>query len=170
MPFMEAFTPLLRLFKGMTRKGPGSEASTLRALSLCPLPVRPAIADLGVTDVGQVVGFRLPAQAAVLDLDEVADPRAVAEHRPRAQACERPDAAAVADRGAVEDRVRLDDRILADRRVAHPDSLVQGRAGADAAGAGEGDIGMHDAVGGDLRLGFDGSALGDGRAPGRRGR
>ena len=37
MPFMEAFTPLLRLFKGMTRKGPGSEASTLRALSLCPL-------------------------------------------------------------------------------------------------------------------------------------
>ncbi|MFN7957491.1 MAG: class I SAM-dependent methyltransferase [Holophagaceae bacterium] len=47
MPFMEAFTPLLRLFKGMTRKGPGSEASTLRALSLCPLPAHPAIADLG---------------------------------------------------------------------------------------------------------------------------
>jgi len=47
MPFMEAFTPLLRLFKGMTRKGPGSEASTLRALSLCPLPTHPAIADLG---------------------------------------------------------------------------------------------------------------------------
>jgi len=47
MPFMEAFTPLLRLFKGMTRKGPGSEASTRRALSLCPLPADPAIADLG---------------------------------------------------------------------------------------------------------------------------
>lgn len=47
MPFMEAFAPLLRLFKGMTRKGPGSEASTLRALSRCPLPAHPAIADLG---------------------------------------------------------------------------------------------------------------------------
>lgn len=47
MPFMEAYTPLLRLFKGMTRQGPGSEASTLRALALCPLPADPAIADLG---------------------------------------------------------------------------------------------------------------------------
>ena len=47
MPFMEAFQPLLRLFKGMTRKGPGSEASTLRALGLCPLPEHPAVADLG---------------------------------------------------------------------------------------------------------------------------
>ncbi|MBK9796155.1 MAG: class I SAM-dependent methyltransferase [Holophagaceae bacterium] len=47
MPFMEPFTPLLRLFQGMTRKGPGSEASTLRALALCPLPPHPAVADLG---------------------------------------------------------------------------------------------------------------------------
>ncbi len=29
------------------------------------------LADLGVTDVGQVVGFRLPAQTALLDFDKL---------------------------------------------------------------------------------------------------
>jgi serine/threonine-protein kinase HipA len=47
MPFMEPYAPLLRLFKGMTRKAPGSEASTLRALAACALPPEPGVADLG---------------------------------------------------------------------------------------------------------------------------
>jgi SAM-dependent methyltransferase len=56
----------------MTRKGPGSEASTLRALSLCPLPVRPAIADLGCgSGASTLVLARAlqPLRAPILALD-----------------------------------------------------------------------------------------------------
>lgn len=40
---------LIRLHVGLARKGPGSEASTLRALAACRphMPTRPAVADLG---------------------------------------------------------------------------------------------------------------------------
>src|SRR5256885_1138361 len=65
-----------------------------------------ARAELGVADVGQVVGLRGVAQAARLDLDEVADVHLVSEARARTQARVRPDAAALAD-------VRVLERILA---------------------------------------------------------
>ena len=69
MPFMEAFTPLLRLFQGMTCKGPGSEASTLRALSLCPLPAHPAVADLGCGSGASALLLARTLQAPILALD-----------------------------------------------------------------------------------------------------
>ncbi|MEZ5365416.1 MAG: methyltransferase domain-containing protein [Bryobacterales bacterium] len=44
----ESHEPLFRLFAGLPRKGPGSEASTLRALrALSDLPPKPRILDLG---------------------------------------------------------------------------------------------------------------------------
>lgn len=69
MPFMEAVAPLLRLFKGMTRKGPGSEASTLRALSLCPLPPHPAVADLGCGSGASTLVLARALQVPILALD-----------------------------------------------------------------------------------------------------
>lgn len=69
MPFMEAFAPLLRLFRGMTRKGPGSEASTLRALSLCPLPERPAVADLGCGSGASALVLAQALRVPILALD-----------------------------------------------------------------------------------------------------
>ena len=69
MPFMEAFAPLLRLLKGMTRKGPGSEASTLRALSLCPLPAHPAVADLGCGSGASALLLARTLQTPILALD-----------------------------------------------------------------------------------------------------
>ena len=69
MPFMEAFAPLLRLFKGMSQKGPGSEASTLRALSLCPLPARPSVADLGCGSGASALVLARSLQVQVLALD-----------------------------------------------------------------------------------------------------
>lgn len=47
LPSLEPYKPLLRLFEGLPRRGPGSEASTLRALAFCPLPPDPVVADLG---------------------------------------------------------------------------------------------------------------------------
>ncbi len=87
MPFMEAFTPLLRLFKGMTRKGPGSETSTLRALSLCPLPANPAIADLGCGSGASALLLARtlqPLQTPILALD--ADGTALDDLRESSQA------------------------------------------------------------------------------------
>lgn len=69
MPFMEAFKPLLRFFKGMARKGPGSEASTLRALSMCPLPERPVIADLGCGSGASALVLARELQVPILALD-----------------------------------------------------------------------------------------------------
>lgn len=69
MPFMEAFAPLLRLFKGMSRKGPGSEASTLQALSFCPLPDRPAVADLGCGSGASALVLARSLQVPILALD-----------------------------------------------------------------------------------------------------
>jgi SAM-dependent methyltransferase len=69
MPFMEAFAPLLRFFKGMSRKGPGSEASTLRALSLCPLPARPSVADLGCGSGASTLVLARALQVPILALD-----------------------------------------------------------------------------------------------------
>jgi serine/threonine-protein kinase HipA len=69
MPFMEAHAPLLRLFKGLTRKGPGSEASTLRALSLCPLPAQPAVADLGCGSGASALLLARKLQTPILALD-----------------------------------------------------------------------------------------------------
>jgi serine/threonine-protein kinase HipA len=66
---MEAFTPVLRLFQGMARKGPGSEASTLRALSLCPLPPHPAIADFGCGSGAATLVLAQALQAPVLAMD-----------------------------------------------------------------------------------------------------
>lgn len=69
MPFMEAFAPLLRLFQGMTRKGPGSEASTLRALAQCPLPERPTVADLGCGSGASALLLARTLQVPILALD-----------------------------------------------------------------------------------------------------
>ena len=69
MPFMESFAPLLRLFQGMTRKGPGSEASTLRALALCPLPESPVVADLGCGSGASALVLARILQTPVLALD-----------------------------------------------------------------------------------------------------
>jgi serine/threonine-protein kinase HipA len=39
---------IVRLFRGLARKGPGSDEATLRALALCrPLPPHPRVVDLG---------------------------------------------------------------------------------------------------------------------------
>jgi len=47
-PVLEPFKDLARLFSSLARKGPGTEASTLRALQACqPLPPRPSVLDLG---------------------------------------------------------------------------------------------------------------------------
>jgi len=69
MPFMEAVAPLLRLFKGMSRKGPGSEASTLRALALCPLPAQPSVADLGCGSGASALVLARSLQVPILALD-----------------------------------------------------------------------------------------------------
>lgn len=69
MPFMGAFAPLLRLFKGMSQKGPGSEASTLRALSLCPLPAQPSVADLGCGSGASTLVLARSLQVPILALD-----------------------------------------------------------------------------------------------------
>jgi SAM-dependent methyltransferase len=69
MPFMEAVAPLLRLFKGMSQKGPGSEASTLRALSLCPLPAQPSVADLGCGSGASTLILARSLQVPILALD-----------------------------------------------------------------------------------------------------
>jgi SAM-dependent methyltransferase len=69
MPFMEAFAPLLRLFKGMSQKGPGSEASTLRALALCPLPAQPSVADLGCGSGAATLVLARSLQVPILALD-----------------------------------------------------------------------------------------------------
>ncbi|HLO66536.1 MAG TPA: class I SAM-dependent methyltransferase [Holophaga sp.] len=68
-PFMAPWTPLLRLFKGLPRKGPGSEASTLRALSLCPLPARPRAADFGCGSGAATLVLARELQAPILALD-----------------------------------------------------------------------------------------------------
>lgn len=47
LPCLQPYLPLLRLFEGLPRRGPGSEASTRRALAHCPLPPNPVVADLG---------------------------------------------------------------------------------------------------------------------------
>lgn len=69
MPFMEAVAPLLRLFKGMSQKGPGSAASTLRALSLCPLPAQPSVADLGCGSGASTLILARALQVPILALD-----------------------------------------------------------------------------------------------------
>jgi serine/threonine-protein kinase HipA len=69
MPFMAAFAPLLRLFKGMARKGPGSEASTRQALALCPLPDRPSVADLGCGSGAATLVLARALQVPILALD-----------------------------------------------------------------------------------------------------
>ncbi len=68
-PFMAAWEPLLRLFKGLSRKGPGSEASTLRALSLCPLPAQPRVADFGCGSGASTLLLARRLQVPVLALD-----------------------------------------------------------------------------------------------------
>ncbi|BDU73717.1 SAM-dependent methyltransferase [Mesoterricola silvestris] len=69
MPFMEAVAPLLRLFKGMSQKGPGGEASTLRALSLCPLPAQPSVADLGCGAGASTLVLARTLRVPILALD-----------------------------------------------------------------------------------------------------
>lgn len=69
LPFMAPWAPLLRLFKGLARKGPGSEASTLRALSLCPLPAQPAVADFGCGAGASALLLARKLQVPVLALD-----------------------------------------------------------------------------------------------------
>ncbi len=69
MPFMEAVAPLLRLFQGASRRGPGSEASTRRALALCPLPARPVVADLGCGSGASTLVLARSLQVPVLALD-----------------------------------------------------------------------------------------------------
>lgn len=69
MPFMTAYAPLLRLFKGMARKGPGSEATTLHALSLCPLPDRPSVADLGCGSGASTLVLARSLHVPILALD-----------------------------------------------------------------------------------------------------
>lgn len=69
MPFMTAWAPLLHLFQGMLRRGPGSEASTLRALSLCPLPAHPKVADLGCGSGASALLLARTLQVPILALD-----------------------------------------------------------------------------------------------------
>lgn len=47
-PVLDPLEALIRLFTGLDRKGPGTEATTLRALRACrPLPSHPDVLDLG---------------------------------------------------------------------------------------------------------------------------
>jgi serine/threonine-protein kinase HipA len=48
LPLLDPFEALIRLFRDLPRKGPGTTASTLQALEACrPLPQEPAVLDLG---------------------------------------------------------------------------------------------------------------------------
>jgi SAM-dependent methyltransferase len=48
LPVLDPFEDLIRLFRTLSRKGPGTEAITLRALRACgPLPPEPTVLDLG---------------------------------------------------------------------------------------------------------------------------
>lgn len=69
MPFMEAFSPLLHFFKGLARKGPGSETSTLRALERCKLPDRPRVADLGCGSGAATLVLARKLSVPILALD-----------------------------------------------------------------------------------------------------
>jgi SAM-dependent methyltransferase len=69
MPFMAGLSPLLRLFRGVLRRGPGSEASTLRALALCPLPDKPVVADLGCGSGASALLLAPKLQVPILALD-----------------------------------------------------------------------------------------------------
>ncbi len=66
---MAAWSPLLRLFQGMLRRGPGSETSTLRALGLCPLPPRPGVADLACGAGASTLLLAEALQVPILALD-----------------------------------------------------------------------------------------------------
>lgn len=47
LPVLDPFEALIRLFRGLERKGPGTDAATLRALQACKLPPSPTVLDLG---------------------------------------------------------------------------------------------------------------------------
>ncbi len=58
---------------------------------MVPAPMLVLIADVGIAQVGQVIGFRARAQARILELDEVADARIFADAVSLPQARERSD-------------------------------------------------------------------------------
>jgi serine/threonine-protein kinase HipA len=74
MPFMAQYALLLRFFHGAARRGPGSEASTLRALALCDLPENPSVADLGCGAGAStlILAQRLRAHILAVDADGLA--------------------------------------------------------------------------------------------------
>src|SRR5690606_21360976 len=83
-------------------------------------------ADLGIADIGEVVGFRAFAHAGRLHLDEIADVGAGGKLGARAQACVRADAGLGAHAGAVDMGEGQDLRAGADAGIA------QHAVGADA--------------------------------------
>src|SRR5262249_51052548 len=71
-------------------------------------------ADVGVPDVGEVVGLDPRAEPAVLHLDEVPDPRAAAELGARPQVGAGADGHVVTELGGFDHAVRLDAAALSD--------------------------------------------------------
>jgi serine/threonine-protein kinase HipA len=70
MPFMARIPPQVhQLFQGLARKGPGSDASTLRALSLCRLPEKPRVADLGCGSGASTLVLARALDVPILALD-----------------------------------------------------------------------------------------------------
>ena len=61
-----------------------------------------ARADMGIADIGEVMGFDARFEMRVLQLDEIADIDAVIELRPAAQPRERPDDGGRADLGVLD--------------------------------------------------------------------
>lgn len=94
---------LIRLFRGLPRKGPGSDEATLRALALCrPLPPDPTVLDLGC---GSGASTLVLARALVVPVTAV-DASAVFIDELRSRAAD----AGLADlvRAEVGDFARLD--------------------------------------------------------------
>src|SRR5918992_2058655 len=76
------------------------------------------VADLGVTDVGEMRNLRPFAEARVLDLDERSRLRVSAEHSAGAKVTEGADQRTEADRGVPGDDMRSDLGAAGDRRRA----------------------------------------------------
>src|SRR5262245_17190235 len=87
-----------------------------------------ALADVGIADVREVVGFHARAEHAVLHLDEVADARAGADVAVRAQVRAGPDLDVVADPARLDRAVGLQVHARSDagRALDHTAGLDQG--------------------------------------------
>ena len=125
-------------------------------------------ADLGITDVGEMVGLRAFADAGFFHFDEVADVSLFADFAAGAEMDERADFSAIGDRGVFEYAGLADEDVVADSAVFNDGEGADAAAGADVGFAEELDEGLNDGFRSDFDIGIDDAGFGasDGDAGG----